>query len=156
MGKFLLLLFSFFMVGCNANETLIDPLKPELDTMYFDVVQKKLLIEQDLPDQVNILVAKWFDEKVKINGFDGDMTFTVTDYKQNITHIIDGKRVDISLSFKLRLRKPLLSKIKLIEGEVSSYGTLSGDFSLSEFDTVIQNTQSDLISRLSRDLVSKI
>ena len=48
------------------------------------------------------------------------------------------------------------TKKKLINGSVSSFGTLTGNFSLSEFDTVIQNTQSDLILRLSRDLKSKI
>jgi hypothetical protein len=51
---------------------------------------------------------------------------------------------------------PSLSQTKMIEGYVSSYGTLSGNFSLAEFDTVIQNAQSDLVLRLSRDLKSKI
>ena len=58
--------------------------------------------------------------------------------------------------FKVLLKKPTLSQIKLIEGEVSSYGTLTGDLTLNEFDRVIQNTQSDLILRLSRDLKNKI
>ena len=45
---------------------------------------------------------------------------------------------------------------KLIQGNVSSFGTISGDFSLNDFDTVIENTQIDLILRLSRDLQTKI
>ena len=43
-----------------------------------------------------------------------------------------------------------------LESSVSSFGTLTGDFSLNDFDAVIQNTQSDLIMRLSRDLQTKI
>ena len=54
------------------------------------------------------------------------------------------------------MNKPSISEKKVIKGSVSSYGTLTGNFSLSEFDTVIQNTQSDIILRLSRDLNSKI
>ena len=77
-------------------------------------------------------------------------------YFEEISSIDEGKRVDISLSFNVVLNKPSLSQTSLIEGSVSSYGTLTGNFSLSEFDTVIQNTQSDLILRLSRDLKSKI
>ena len=49
-----------------------------------------------------------------------------------------------------------MSQTKFIEGTVSSYGTLSGTFSLNDFDTIIENTQKDLILRLSRDLQSKI
>ena len=60
------------------------------------------------------------------------------------------------MSFNVILNKPSLSQTKMIEGYISSYGTLTGDFSLAEFDTVIQNTQSDLVLRLSRDLKAKI
>ena len=156
MSKLLFIIFGFFIVGCNANETLIDSLNPEFETMSFDVVQKKLVIEQDLPNSLNILVSKWFDEKVKINGFNGDMIFTISDYKEETSLISEGKRIDLNLSFNVLLRKPLLSQKKLIQGNVSSYGTISGDFSLNDFDTLIENTQIDLILRLSRDLQTKI
>ena len=156
MNKLLFIIFGFFIVGCNANETLIDSLNPEFETMSFDVVQKKLVIEQDLPNSLNILVSKWFDEKVKINGFNGDMIFTISDYKEETSLISEGKRIDLNLSFNVLLRKPLLSQKKLIQENVSSYGTISGDFSLNDFDILIENTQIDLILRLSRDLQTKI
>ena len=56
----------------------------------------------------------------------------------------------------LILTKPTLSQKKYVEGSVTSFGTLTGDFSLNDFEVVIQNTQSDLIMRLSRDLQTKI
>ena len=84
------------------------------------------------------------------------MIFTITDYTEEISSIVDGKKVNIFLSFNVKLNKPSISEKKVIKGSVSSYGTLTGNFSLSEFDTVIQNTQSDIILRLSRDLNSKI
>lgn len=156
MKKTFFIFFSFFIVACNANEPLINAINPEFETMYFDVVQKDLVIENDLPENLNFLVSKWFEEKVKINGFNGNMIFTISDYKEESTLISDGKRIDLSLSFNVLLIKPLLSQKKLIQGKVTSYGTLSGDFRLNEFDTVIKNTQTDLILRLSRDLKTKI
>ncbi len=156
MNKFIFVLLGFFMAGCNANESFIDPLKPEFETISFDVVQKQLVLKQELPEHVQNLLTKWFDQRINIDGFDGDMIFVVSDFNQEISSIDDGKRVDISLSFEVTLNKPSLSQTKMIEGHVSSYGTLSGNFSLAEFDTVIQNTQSDLVLRLSRDLKSKI
>ena len=156
MTKFIFLLLSFLVAGCQTNESIIEPLRPEFENVSFDVVQKQLFIEPELPNHVEDLVSQWFDQKVKIDGFDGEMTFTISKYLEDISSISDGKRVDISLSFKAVLNKPSLSQTQMIEGSVSSYGTLTGNFSLAEFDTVIQNTQSDLVLRLSRDLKSKI
>ena len=156
MVKFIFLLFGFLLSGCQSNVSTIDPVRPEFENISFNVVQKQLIIESELPRHVKILVAQWFDQKVKIDGFDGEMTFTILEYLEETSSISDGKRVDASLSFNLVLNKPSLSQTQMIEGSVSSYGMLTGNFSLIEFDTVIQNTQSDLILRLSRDLKSKI
>ena len=156
MTKFIFLLLGFFVSGCQSNDSIIEPLRPEFEDASFDVVQKQLIIEPELPIHVEGLVSQWFDQKVKIDGFDGDMTFTISEYLEEISSISDGKRVDIFLSFSAILNKPSLSQTQMIEGSVSSYGTLTGNFSLAEFDTVIQNTQSDLVLRLSRDLKSKI
>ncbi len=156
MKKLSFIVLIFFITGCNANESLIDPIKPEFETISFDVVQKELIIEDNLPDNLKILISGWFDEKVKINGFDGDMTFKVSDYAKEISLIDNGKRVDLRLSFNLVLKKPLLSQKKIISGNVSSYGTITGNFSLKEFETVIINTQTILVQKLSKDLNSKI
>ena len=156
MNKLIILLIVFLVAGCQSNDSIIEPLRPEFEDASFDVVQKQLVIEPELPSHVEGLVSQWFDQKVKIDGFDGKMTFTILEYLQEISSISDGKRVDISLSFDVVLNKPSLSQTQMIEGSVSSYGTLTGNFSLAEFDTVIQNTQTDLVLRLSRDLKSKI
>ena len=156
MAKFIFILLGFLVAGCQSNDSTIDPLRPEFENVSFNVVQKQLIIEPELPNHVEDLISQWFDQKVKIDGFDGEMKFTILEYLQEISSISDGKRVDISLSFNALLNKPSLSQTQMIEGFVSSYGTLTGNFSLAEFDTVIQNTQSDLILRLSRDLKSKI
>ena len=156
MTRFVFVLISFILSGCNANESFVNTLKPQFEEISFDVVQKQMIIEQELPNHVQNLLSQWFDLRVKINGFEGDMKFIVSNFNQEISSINDGKRVDVSLSFEVILNKPSLSQTKFIDGKISSYGTLSGNFSLSEFDTVIQNTQIDLIVRLSKDLKSKI
>lgn len=156
MLKIILISFGLFIGGCNANESFIDTLKPEFETISFDVVQKQLLVDQELPNHVQNLLSQWFDKRVKIDGFDGSMKFIVSNFSQEISPIDDGKKVDVSLSFRVILNKPSLSQTKYIEGNISSYGILTGNFTLNEFDTVIQNTQSDLILRLSKDLKSKI
>ena len=156
MIKIFLVILWFLVAGCQANESFIDPIRPDFQSVSFDVVQKQLIVDTKLPDHVQILISQWFDQKIKIDGFDGEMKFMISEYSEEISSVGDGKRVDISLSFIVKLIKPSISHTKMIEGHVSSYGTLTGNFSLAEFDTLIQNTQSDLILRLSRDLKSKI
>ena len=156
MTKIIFILFGFLVAACQSNDSSINPIRPEFENVSFNVVQKELVIEPELPSHVEGLVSQWFDQKVKIDGFDGVMKFTISEYLEETSSIIEGKRVDISLSFNVVLNEPSLSLTSLIEGSVSSYGTLTGNFSLAEFDTVIQNTQSDLVLRLSRDLKSKI
>lgn len=156
MNKTFLILIAFYISSCVANESFIDNIQTDFQSITFDVVQKELIIEKKIPNHLKMLINKWFDEKVKINGFDGNMTFTITNFNQETSFISNGKRIDATLSFKVNLNKPTLSRKKIIEGTVSSYGTIEGDFSLSDFETVIQNTQSDLIIRLSRDLKSNI
>ena len=156
MSRISILLFIFLISSCSTNDTFIDPIRPEFEIISFEVVQKELEIKTILPSHTKTLLTQWFDQKVKIDGFDGEMKFTISEYLEETSFISDGKRVDISLSFSLVLNKPSLSQTQTIEGSVSSFGTLTGNFSLAEFDTVIQNTQSDLVLRLSNDLNSKI
>lgn len=153
--KLKLLTLVFMISGCSANDTLVEPIQLDFETTSFDVVQKRLVIDPDLPNYLETILVQWFDHRIKIDGFDGDMVFTVSDFSQNITPISDGKRVDISLSFKLIINKKSSSKTQQIKGNISSYGVLTGNFALKEFDSVIKNTQKDLILRLSKDLKSK-
>lgn len=156
MNKIIIVFFGLFFVSCNASETYIDKIKYEFETVSFDVVQKNLVFNQEVPENVNLLINEWFNQKVKIDGFNGLMIFTITNYEEITSSTIEGKRVDLSLSFTVQLEKPKISQKKIIKGEISSYGIISGNFSLSEFDTLVKNTQGDLILRLSRDLKSKI
>ena len=145
-----------FTSGCIANESKIYPIYNDLEEISFDVVQKKIILDADLPENINELIFMWFNKKVKVDGFDGDMTFTVSEYIQEITNISDGKRVEVSLAFNILLNKSSSNQTKKIDGRVSSFGSLTGNFSLKDFDIIIQNTQSDLILRLAKDLKSKI
>ena len=156
MSKLVFVFLGFLVAGCQANESFIEPLRPDFANVSFDVVQKQLVIEPDLPSHMQNLISQWFDQKVKIDGFDGEMQFTISEYLEETSSIKDGKRVDISLTFNVILNKPSLSQTEMIDGYVSSYGTITGNYSLAELDTVTQNTQSDLVLRLSRDLKSKI
>ena len=156
MKNTFIVLLIFLFVNCSTSNAIVETTNPKFETMTFDAVSKNLLFEGDFPKNFINLSRKWFDNKVKIDGFEGNMIFTLKNYSEKNSKISDGRKIDISVEFQVLLEKSSLSQKKIINGKVNSFSTLTGDFSLSEFDQLIIKTQSDLILRLSRDLKSKI
>jgi len=156
MNNFLITLLFFMISSCASNDILVELPQSESQIIYFDVVEKDLLVEADIPENLELLINNWFDNKIKSNGFEGNMIFKITKYNEDITLIDDGKRVDILLSFEIILTKSSQSKKKFIEGNISSFGSLTGEFSLNDFDNIIKKAQDDIIFFLSQELTSKV
>lgn len=156
MKNFLKALLFLFLINCSNTNAVVDTPIPQFETMTFDAVTKKLLFDGEFPQHFRNISDNWFNNKVKINGLEGSMIFVLKNYAEKNSKINDGRKIEITVEFQVILKKPSLSQKKVIEGEVKSYSTLTGDFSLSEFDQLIKKTQTDLVLRLSRDLKSKI
>ncbi len=153
--KNLLLVILIFSIRTGfANSENIKPKQISLEVSYFDAVTKSLIIDETFPNDFKDKLKNWFNNRVKVNGVEGKMIFYASDYIQKITNIADGKKVEISFDFQVILEKPTLSQKKQIRGKVNSFGSLTGTFSLNEFDEIISNTQFDVISRLSTELKS--
>ena len=156
MRNSLIFLILFFLVNCSTSNAIVKKPVLQFESMTFDAVTKSLLFEGVFPKHFKDLSNQWFDNKVKINGLEGNMLFVLKNYSEQSSKINDGRKIDISVEFEVLLEKSSLSQKKVIKGKVNSFSTLTGDFSLSEFDELIIKTQTDLVLRLSRDLKSKI
>ena len=154
-NSFIILVF-FLLVNCSTSNAIVENSNPQFESMTFDAVTKKLIFEGDFPKHFTNLSNQWFENKVKINGFEGDMIFTLKNYSEQSSKINDGRKIDITVEFQVLIEKSSFSQKKVIKGKVNSFSTLTGNFSLSEFDQLIIKTQTDLVLRLSRDLKSKI
>ena len=64
----ILLIFSFF-ANCSTSNAIVETTNPKFETMTFDAVSKNLIFAGDFPKNFTNLSRKWFDNKVKINGF---------------------------------------------------------------------------------------
>jgi hypothetical protein len=156
MKNSLITIFFLFLINCSNTNAIVDTPAPQFETMTFDAVTKQLLFDGDFPEHFKDLSNNWFDNKVKINGLEGSMIFTLKNYTEQSSKINNGRKIDIIVEFQVILEKSSLSQKKVIKGKVKSYSALTGNFSLSEFDQLIKKTQTDLVLRLSRDLRSKI
>ena len=92
--KSFFIIFIIMIIGCNAKDRFchVPKLLMNINLMLCKI---QLVIEPKLPENIQHLVSKWFNQKVKIDGFEGSMIFTITDYTE-ISSIVDGKKVNIN------------------------------------------------------------
>lgn len=151
-------LFLFFFIccfcGCAPPTHSIDKKILNLEISSFDVVEKEFLVGEDIPKHLKDVAESWFNKKIKVNGFEGMLIISIDQYKQVISNIDNGKKIDMSIIFHAEISKSNNLIKKKIKGEVNTHGTLIGDFSLSEFDVLILNTQTELIKILSKKIDS--
>lgn len=150
-----LLLSIFFFNSCTPSNELVSSNVLDLENNFFDVVSKELKYEVKVPVKFSSILEEWFQKNVKVNGFEGSMKFIVEKYSEEIQTIENGKKVSIHLNYLILIEKPSVSYEKKIYGDVSSYSSISGTFSINDFEKIISNTQLDIINRLSNDLLTK-
>ena len=149
---FLILIFSFFLITCANSNTTDKKTVVEFENIYFDAVTKNLDLTGDMPINFQKDIERLFNNFVKINGVDGDLVFKISNFQEVISNIDDGKRVDTSVDFKVEIKNSNMSKSTYINGSVVTFGTITGEFSLSEFDQIRKNTQENLLVRLNQKL----
>ena len=153
MYKLVILLLLF---GCQNSVSEIKPLTFDYKEVSINVVEKELIILADIPSQLDFFLTEWFNTKVKVNGFQGKVLFEIFDYKELISNIENGKRVDVSLSVKIHIDlKDQFSNQKSYNIELSEFGTITGSFSLSDVDILTENLQKNIISNLSKNINSR-
>ena len=152
---FFILSIFFIIISCSTTNAISEKNKADFEISYFDAVSKELVLIGSLPEDINILIEYWFNNKVKVEGIEGNMIFKVQDYLEEISTIEEGKRVDVSIEFEATIKKSELSHTKKINGKVNSFSEIVGSFSLKEFDKLIEEARVNLITRLSKEVSSR-
>jgi hypothetical protein len=75
------------LVNCSTSNAIVESVNPQFESMTFDAVTKNLLFEGNFPKHFTKLSNQWFDNKVKINGFEGNMIFTLKNYSEQSSKI---------------------------------------------------------------------
>lgn len=150
--KIFLFLVSIFIINCSNNAQTINSSQFNFDTIFFNVVEKQINLNEKIPKHSKELFNYWFNEKVKIDGFTGKLFINITNYEEKILEISNGKRIDTNLNFLIELKKD--SEVNTFTGQVNSYGTITGDFSLNDFDKIKKNAQNELVFRFAKKLNS--
>ena len=144
MAKHLILLLFILFIGCKMNsEQLIKTESVNFDNITFNAVSKdlKFLNNQEGPEvEITKKLAKdWFNNNVKIDGFEGYLSVNVTSIDINKIKKNDYYRFEITLSIEFLETNEVLNKRKIYKVNSKEYGEIEGNFSIKDTENLNKN-----------------
>ena len=144
MVKHLTILLFVSFIGCEMNsEQLIKSENITFENVKFNAVSKDLKftnIEEGLEvETTKKLVKNWFNNNVKIDGFDGNLSINVTSIKTNIIKRDEYYKFEIDISIEFLETNEVLKKRKIYKINSIEYGDLEGSFSIKDTENLNKN-----------------
>ena len=156
MVKYLVLII-IFLFGCEINSTqIIKPEKFRYETAKFDTVSKILNNEfkTNSPDHqlMSEIIQYWFDNRIKTDGFDGNLSVNVKQIQINREKKRDYYKFSISLSLEF-LEQKSSTNVKSYNINSSEYGEIVGSFSIKDQDNLDINLMHKSLESISSKLI---
>ena len=157
MVKYLTLFFFILLIGCEINsEQLIKSENINFENIKFNAVSKDLKFtnSQEGPEveTTKKLVKEWFNNNVKIDGFDGNLSINVTSIEVNKIIKDEYYRFEININIEFLEINELLNKRKIYKINSIEYGDIKGSFSIKD----TENLNKNIISNSLRSINQKV
>ena len=157
MVKYLTLFFFILLIGCEINsEQLIKSENINFENIKFNAVSKDLKFtnSQEGPEveTTKKLVKEWFNNNVKIDGFDGNLSINVTSIEVNKIIKDEYYRFEININIEFLEINELLNKRKIYKINSIEYGDINGSFSIKD----TENLNKNIISNSLRSINQKV
>ena len=158
MVKHLTLLFFILFIGCEMNsEQLIKSENINFENVKFNAVSKDLMftnIEEGLEvETTKKLVKNWFNNNVKIDGFDGNLSINVTSIKTNKIKRDEYYRFEIDISIEFLETNEVLNKRKIYKINSIEYGDIEGSFSINDTENLNKNIISNSLKSINQKVL---
>ena len=151
-----LFLISIF-IGCEMNsKQIIKPEKFTYDTIKFNTVSKILVnkFETESPDHeiMSEIIQYWFDNRIKTDGFDGNLSVNVKQIQYDREKKQDYYKFSISLSLEF-IEKKSSTNIKTYNVNTKEYGEIVGSFAINDQDNLDINLMHKSLENISSKLL---
>ena len=151
-----LFLFLIF-IGCEMNsKQIIKPEKFTYDTIKFNTVSKILVnkFETESPDHeiMSEIIQYWFDNRIKTDGFDGNLSVNVKQIQYDREKKQDYYKFSISLSLEF-IEKKSSTNIKTYNVNTKEYGEIVGSFAIKDQDNLDINLMHKSLESISSKLL---
>ena len=155
MVKHLTLLLFVLFIGCEMNsEQLIKSENINFENIKFNAVSKDLkftnIEEGPEVDTTKKLVKDWFNNNVKIDGFDGNLSINVTSIDINKIKKDEYYRFEINISIEFLETNEVLNKRKIYKINSIEYGDIEGSFSIKDTENLNINIISNSLKSINQ------
>ena len=155
MAKHLTLLLFVLFIGCEMNsEQLIKSENINFENIKFNAVSKDLkftnIEEGPEVETTKKLVNDWFNNNVKIDGFDGNLSINVTSIDINKIKKDEYYRFEINISIEFLETNEVLNKRKIYKINSIEYGDIEGSFSIKDTENLNKNIISNSLKSINQ------
>ena len=155
MVKHLTLLLFVLFIGCEMNsEQLIKSENINFENIKFNAVSKDLkftnIEEGPEVETTKKLVKNWFNNNVKIDGFEGNLSINVTSIKTNKIIRDEYYRFEIDISIEFLETNEVLNKRKIYKINSIEYGDIEGSFSIKDTENLNKNIISNSLKSINQ------
>ena len=155
MVKYLTLLLFVLFIGCEMNsEQLIKSENINFENIKFNAVSKDLkftnIEEGPEVETTKKLVKDWFNNNVKIDGFDGNLSINVTSININKIKKDEYYRFEINISIEFLETNEVLNKRKIYKVNSTEYGDIEGSFSIKDTENLNKNIITNSLKTISQ------
>ena len=155
MAKYLtLLLFVLFIGGEMNSEQLIKSENINFENIKFNAVSKDLkftnIEEGPEVETTKKLVKDWFNNNIKIDGFDGNLSINVTSININKIKKDEYYRFEINISIEFLETNEVLNKRKIYKINSVEYGDIEGSFSIKDTENLNKNIISNSLKSINQ------
>ena len=151
-----LIFIIIFLFGCEIQSTqIIKPEKFKYDVVKFNTVSKIINNEFEAlsPDHeiMSEIIQYWFDNRIKTNGFDGNLSVKVIQMDFNKEKKRDYYKFSISLSLEF-VEKKSSTNVKKYNINSNEYGEIVGSFAIKDQDSLDINLMHKALESISSKL----
>ena len=155
MVKHLTLLLFVLFIGCEMNsEQLIKSENINFENIKFNAVSKDLkftnIEEGPEVETTKKLLKDWFNNNVKIDGFDGNLSINVTSIDINKIKKDEYYRFEINISVEFLETNEVLNKRKIYKINSTEYGDIEGSFSIKDTENLNKNIISNSLKSINQ------
>ena len=157
MVRIISLFLFFIFIGCEMNsKQIIKPEKFTYETIKFNTVSKILVnkFETESPDHeiMSEIIQYWFDNRIKTDGFDGNLSVNVKQIQYDREKKQDYYKFSISLSLEF-IEKKSSTNIKTYNVNTKEYGEIVGSFAIKDQDNLDINLMHKSLESISSKLL---
>ena len=155
MVKHLTLFLFVLFIGCEMNsEQIIKSENINFENIKFNAVSKDLkftnIEEGPEVETTKKLVNDWFNNNVKIDGFDGNLSINVTSININKIKKDEYYRFEINISIEFLETNDVLNKRKIYKINSIEYGDIEGSFSIKDTENLNKNIISNSLKSINQ------